>query len=70
MTNVCAPKDGADFSSTSKDGVTRRDAAAPKQNTETANSNRKEFLPRRIGESRLAPPQYVYAASRGGAVPT
>jgi hypothetical protein len=31
---------------------------------------RKEFLPRRSGESRFAPPQYVYSASPSGAVPT
>jgi hypothetical protein len=31
---------------------------------------RKEFLPRRAGESRFAPPQYVYSASPGGAIPS
>jgi hypothetical protein len=30
---------------------------------------KKEFLPRRSGESRLAPPQYLYPASRSGVVP-
>jgi hypothetical protein len=30
----------------------------------------KEYLPRRSGEFRFAPPQYVYSASTGGAVPT
>jgi hypothetical protein len=29
----------------------------------------REFLPRRPGESPLAPPQYVYPASRSGVVP-
>jgi len=30
---------------------------------------RKEFLPRRSGESRFAPPQYFYSASKSGALP-
>jgi len=70
MINACAVKDAAHFSFNPQDGVERRDSAPAKQSTEPANSNRKEFLPRRLGESRFAPPQYVYAASRGGAVPT
>ena len=31
---------------------------------------RKVFVPRRTDESRFAPPQYFYSASRNGAVPT
>jgi hypothetical protein len=30
---------------------------------------RKEFLPRRSGESRFAPPQYFYTASKSSALP-
>jgi hypothetical protein len=31
--------------------------------------SRKEFLPRRSGESRFAPPQYFYSASKSAALP-
>jgi len=32
-------------------------------------TNRKEFLPRRSGESRFAPLQYFYSASKSAALP-
>ena len=32
-------------------------------------TSRKEFLPRRSGESRFAPPQYFYPASKSGGLP-
>jgi hypothetical protein len=45
-------------------------AAALQQEIEPGTlAMQKEFLPHRSGESRLAPPQYVYSASRSGVVP-
>ena len=35
----------------------------------TEGATRKEFLPRRSGESRFAPPQYFYSASKSAALP-
>ena len=48
------------FEEPSMDGATRPTAIDEAQ---------KVFLPRRAGESRSAPPQYYYAASRSGVVP-
>jgi hypothetical protein len=36
---------------------------------QTADGPRKIVLPRRPGESRFAPPQYYYPASRSGVMP-
>ena len=48
----------------------RNHAAALQQEIEPGTLvMRKQFLPRRSGDSRLAPPQYVYSASRSGVVP-
>jgi hypothetical protein len=48
----------------------RNQTAAIQQENKTLVSGGKEFLPRRAGELRFAPPQYFYSASRGGAVPS
>lgn len=45
-------------------------ARQPAEPVAAAATVRKEFLPRRSGEPRFAPPQYVYSASRSGAVPS
>jgi hypothetical protein len=72
MTTVYAGNDAAQFSFIADELLSATSAAehqdaASRQRPETPVS--KEFLPRRTGESRFAPPQYVYSASRGGAVP-
>ena len=48
----------------------RNQTAAIQQESKTLVPGEKQLLPRRTGESRFAPPQYFYSASRGGAVPT
>ena len=44
--------------------------SAMERETEAPLPVRKIFVPRRTHESRFAPPQYFYSASRNGAVPT
>jgi|HubBroStandDraft_3_1064219.scaffolds.fasta_scaffold3094876_1 hypothetical protein len=53
------------------DGNDRKSVAPPITTTlaQTADSPRKIVLPRRPGESRFAPPQYYYPASRRGVMP-
>jgi hypothetical protein len=54
------------------DGRNYREPVAPPITTtivQTSDSPRKIVLPRRPGESQLAPPQYYYPASRSGVMP-
>jgi len=72
MTIVYAGNDAAQFSFMADEPLS---ATVPAEHQDAAARHKprtpvsKEFLPRRTGQSRFAPPQYVYAASRTGAVP-
>jgi hypothetical protein len=60
------------FVGSTTDGSNHRKSADPAIKTriaQTTDSPRKIVLPRRPGESRFAPPQYYYPASRSGVVP-
>jgi hypothetical protein len=48
--------------------VERNQTSANQQEAKTLVPSGKQFLPRRASESRFAPPQYFYSASRGGVV--
>jgi hypothetical protein len=74
MSGVRAPEEAysstRDWSLTDHFVTPRNHAAALQQEIEPGTlATQKEFLPRRSGEWRLAPPQYVYPASRSGVVP-
>jgi hypothetical protein len=42
----------------------------PRQSPFATAVGQKTFLPKRAGEPRFAPPQYYYAASKSGVVPS
>jgi hypothetical protein len=74
MSGVRAPEEAQ---SSTRDGFWTDHFVTPRSHAATLQqeiqprtpATQKELLPRRSGESRLAPPQYVYPASRSGVVP-